>query len=71
MTTALVCMIFSLVIISSKSEDSIHKAPVHQVPFPAITICPETKAQKNLIDFSQAYHNLVKNSSDQEFDETE
>jgi acid-sensing ion channel, other len=29
--------------------------PVYNLPFPAITICPETKAQKSMINFTDAY----------------
>src|SRR5690349_3656385 len=33
--------------------------PVWQIPFPAVTICPETKAMKSQIDFTKVYK-LVK-----------
>lgn len=29
--------------------------PMHSLPFPAVTICPEVKADKAVIDFTQAY----------------
>lgn len=29
--------------------------PVWQIPFPAVTICPETKVLKKYVDFTQAY----------------
>lgn len=29
--------------------------PVWQIPFPAVTICPETKAMQEHVDFTQAY----------------
>jgi acid-sensing ion channel, other len=29
--------------------------PVWEIPFPAVTICPETKATKNQIDFAKNY----------------
>jgi acid-sensing ion channel, other len=29
--------------------------PVWQIPFPAVTICPETKAKKSFIDFTKGY----------------
>ena len=35
--------------------------PVWQIPFPAVTICPETKALKNNIDFTKWFH-LVNDS---------
>lgn len=30
--------------------------PVWQIPFPAVTICPETKAMKKHIDFTRGYN---------------
>lgn len=30
--------------------------PIYAVPFPAITICPETKAHKALVNFTALYH---------------
>uniref|UniRef100_A0A182MXN7 Pickpocket n=1 Tax=Anopheles dirus TaxID=7168 RepID=A0A182MXN7_9DIPT len=30
-------------------------APVFSIPFPAVTICPETKVRKKVLDFSKAY----------------
>lgn len=32
--------------------------PVWQVPFPAVTICSETKARQSVFNFTEAYHNL-------------
>jgi hypothetical protein len=32
--------------------------PLHEIPFPAITICPETKAQKIIVNVTEAYHNI-------------
>jgi len=32
-----------------------HALPVQQAPFPAITICTETKAKKSIVDFTNAY----------------
>lgn len=33
--------------------------PVWEIPYPAITICPETKAKKNIIDITKAVWSLV------------
>lgn len=30
--------------------------PVWKVPFPAVTICPETKAKTSFVNFTQNYH---------------
>ncbi|KAF2887320.1 hypothetical protein ILUMI_18853 [Ignelater luminosus] len=30
--------------------------PVWQVPFPAVTICPETKVRQRVFNFTDAYH---------------
>lgn len=30
--------------------------PVWQIPFPAVTICPETKAKTGLLNFTEIYH---------------
>lgn len=30
--------------------------PVWQVPFPAVTICPEVKASRDSFDFTEAFH---------------
>lgn len=32
--------------------------PLHEIPFPAITICPETKSQKSMVNVTEAYHNI-------------
>jgi hypothetical protein len=32
------------------------------IPFPAVTICPETKARKSVIDVSDAYHKITTNN---------
>lgn len=32
--------------------------PVWQIPFPAVTICPETKAMVKNIDFTKGYHSV-------------
>lgn len=33
--------------------------PVWQIPFPAVTICPETKTSKSFIDFGKTYRKLL------------
>lgn len=35
--------------------------PVWQIPFPAVTICPETKALKESIDFTRGYFAIKSN----------
>lgn len=35
--------------------------PIHKIPFPAITICPETKAQKSMVNVTEAYRKLKVN----------
>jgi acid-sensing ion channel, other len=37
--------------------------PIWQIPFPAITICPEIKAQKEIVDITKVYHMLKGNGS--------
>ena len=44
--------------------------PVWQIPFPAVTICPETKAMVKHVNFTKGYHLIRKNASD-ELDENE
>lgn len=33
--------------------------PVWKIPFPAVTICPETKALKEYVDISKGYHVIM------------
>jgi acid-sensing ion channel, other len=35
--------------------------PVYDIPFPAVTICPETKAMKNIVDFTKGFLALTAN----------
>lgn len=42
-------------VIVSFSEKS---TPIYRIPFPSVTICPETKANKSMIDFTKVYHIL-------------
>lgn len=37
--------------------------PVWQIPFPAVTICPETKAMMKYVNFTKAYTQVVTNQS--------
>jgi hypothetical protein len=37
--------------------------PIHNLPFAAVTICPETKAKKSLIDFTGAYAAITNGSA--------
>jgi acid-sensing ion channel, other len=37
--------------------------PVWQIPFPAVTICPETKALKKHIDFTKGYGQMQPNAT--------
>lgn len=32
--------------------------PIWHIPFPAVTICPETKARTDILNFTQSYTNL-------------
>lgn len=36
--------------------------PVWQVPFPAVTICSETKARQSAFNFTEAYHYVQENN---------
>ncbi|KAG4070463.1 hypothetical protein HA402_005695 [Bradysia odoriphaga] len=46
-------------VIVSFSEKS---TPIYEIPFPSVTICPETKAKKNMIDFTETYHKMLAGS---------
>ena len=45
-------------VIVSFSEKS---TPVWHIPFPAVTICSETKTQKDIISFTEIYRKLSEN----------
>lgn len=32
--------------------------PVWEIPFPAVTICPETKTKMDFLNFTKVYHYL-------------
>ena len=44
--------------------------PVWQIPFPAITICPETKATNYFLNFTKAYNTIRKTEAGQPFNLT-
>jgi acid-sensing ion channel, other len=33
--------------------------PIWQIPFPAVTICPETKAKSSMLNITEIYHMIV------------
>lgn len=35
--------------------------PVHQIPFPTITICPEIKMERNVFDFTNVSSRILEN----------
>lgn len=47
--------------------------PIWEIPFPAVTICPETKANASMLNFTNIYHHMMAfenppyNISDDEF----
>lgn len=45
------------------------KSPLHNIPFPAVTICPETKAKKSIVNVTDAYHNLIYNLTEYQYDD--
>jgi amiloride-sensitive sodium channel len=47
----------SPVVVSFATEDT----PLHQIPFPAITICPEFKYSRQKFNFSEVYRKLQEN----------
>lgn len=65
---------FSLNIDGDNAELTFESAdtfPLHTIPFPAITICPETKAKRSLVNITDAYHNLNLNLSDTDYNDEE
>jgi hypothetical protein len=51
------------------TEERTH--PLHKIPFPAITICPETKATRSLVNITDAYHNLSYNLTEFDYSDDE
>ncbi|KAL9702139.1 hypothetical protein quinque_005657 [Culex quinquefasciatus] len=43
--------------------------PVWQIPFPAVTICPETKMKLQYLNFTASYHMLLNDTDDEAMDE--
>lgn len=39
------------------------ESPIYTIPFPSVTICPMTKASKNVFNFTHAVHQKWKNES--------
>lgn len=37
--------------------------PIWDIPFPAVTICPETKSYIDLLNFTETFHLFQKNQS--------
>lgn len=37
------------------------EAPISAIPFPVVTICPQIKTTKNMLDLVTAYHLLKQN----------
>lgn len=37
------------------------QTPIWQIPFPAVTICPETKAKSSVYDISDGFYNFTEN----------
>ncbi|CAH0564375.1 unnamed protein product [Brassicogethes aeneus] len=40
------------------------QTPIYQIPFPAVTICPETKLQQNLFNYTEILQKMVKDQND-------
>lgn len=45
------------------------RLPLHRIPFPAITICPETKAMKSIVNVTDAYHAIIYNLTENQYDD--
>jgi len=45
--------------------------PLHFLPFPAVTICPETKTQKSFVNFTAAYHAYLSDDSNHTYTDEE
>ncbi|VEN46107.1 unnamed protein product [Callosobruchus maculatus] len=58
------CLLISRILIRFMSTPiivsfSTKESPINSVPFPAVTICPVTKAQKSVFNFTKAIHDLI------------
>lgn len=63
LTVSLICFIVFVVKLCSSFErgpiaisHSEKAQPIWNIPYPAVTICPETKAKSKLINFTDVYH---------------
>lgn len=45
---------------------SYSEAKVSEIPFPAVTICPETKVSSRIMDFTKVYEAINKKSGGKE-----
>lgn len=66
MLTSAVCFIIFLVHLLNRWERgplfiglAEKSQPIWDIPFPAVTICPETKAKISTVNFTDAYHVLM------------
>jgi amiloride-sensitive sodium channel len=49
----------SPVVVSFATEDT----PLHEIPFPAITLCPEFKYTRQKFNFSEVYYKIQENET--------
>lgn len=47
-----------------RHSSALQPQPIHNLPFAAVTICPETKAKKSLINFTGAYAAIQANKTE-------
>jgi hypothetical protein len=68
--TSLIFMTYFLFINQNQSTivEISEKLPIYQIPFPAVTICPETKAKKSIVNVTDAYHNIIYNLTEYQYD---
>ncbi|CRL06590.1 CLUMA_CG019486, isoform A [Clunio marinus] len=61
------------VVFSAITTTPVHLTPrpLNTLPFPAITICPETKAQKKFADFTKAYRIITNDKSNETLSDEE
>nr|CAH7742091.1 unnamed protein product [Callosobruchus chinensis] len=60
---AICCILISRILLRFMSSPimvsfSTKESPINSVPFPAVTICPVTKAKKSIFNFTKAIHDL-------------
>ncbi|CAH1717072.1 unnamed protein product [Chironomus riparius] len=69
--TSLIFMVYFLFINQNQSTivEISEKLPLFQIPFPAVTICPETKAKKSIVNVTDAYHNIIYNLTEYQYDQ--